>query len=375
MTAAAVNLSPLRLSCPHCQRTIECEAALGGTEIECPLCAGRMLAPMAAVLGSAPSGAPALNIDYTRPELQGFDDFYRSEIAPQMASRQAQQKTARLWFVLVLPLGTLLTIGAAWWLFGTYGLNWWTFMIVGVLGAVTPIIAFERLSSLKAGVKAFLLLEICRFFGFKYSEQVAGAKFHEFDDSGLLPRYDRKNLEDHFRGNHNGVEFDLFECRLEVEKGSRDDRRWKNVYHGVLFRFAFPKRFNGRTLVLKDAGLVGNMIKDFKAHGQKIKLEDPRFEKLFEVWGSDQIEARYLLTPTFMERMVALAAAIDSTRIEFSFTNNLLLVSAHVWRNQFEGGGLFTSVLDKRRVERLVNEVCRVFDIINILQLQLSTRI
>lgn len=73
--------------------------------------------------------------------------------------------------------------------------------------------------------------------------------------------------------------------------------------------------------------------------------------------------------------MVELAGAIHAKRIEFCFMNNLLLVSAHVSKNQFEGGGLFTNVLDKRRVEQLVNEVCRVFDIVNTLQLTLKTRI
>jgi len=76
-----------------------------------------------------------------------------------------------------------------------------------------------------------------------------------------------------------------------------------------------------------------------------------------------------------MERIVELAQSIDSKRIEFCFMNNLLLISAHIRKNQFEGGGLFTSVLDERRVEELVAEICRVFDIINILQLTLKSRI
>jgi len=243
----------------------------------------------------------------------------------------------------------------------------------------TGIAVWWKLDDLQQAVKGFLLLEVCRFFGFKYSESVGDVVFQEFDESGLLPRYDRKDLEDRFYGNLNGVEFDMFESKLEEVKTSTENGRTttssKKIYHGVLFRFAFPKRFNGRTLVLKDSGLVGNFFKDFKASGQSIKLEDPRFEKLFEVWGSDQIEARYLLTPTLMERMVELARAINSKRIEFCFMNNLLLVSAHVKKNQFEGGGLFTSVTDKRRVEHLINEICRVFDIVDTLQLTLKTRL
>ena len=37
-------------------------------------------------------------------------------------------------------------------------------------------------------------------------------------------------------------------------------------------------------------------------------LEDPEFERHYEVYSNDQIEARALLTPAFMERFTALAA-------------------------------------------------------------------
>ena len=41
---------------------------------------------------------------------------------------------------------------------------------------------------------------------------------------------------------------------------------------------------------------------------QPVRLEDAAFEKKYEVYSSDQIEARALLTPAFMERFVALAS-------------------------------------------------------------------
>jgi len=372
----------MKFACPRCQQHIECETAYGGTEIQCPACTASMLVPLLTEEATtATSGTPALNIDYSRPELHGFDDFYQREIEPQMTSRLAHQSTARIKALASGLVGSILTALVGWWVGSKYGFdNPYCFIPVTLLAIVTGAAVWWPLDDLQKAVKGFLLLEVCRFFGFEYSENVGDAEFHEFEDSGLLPPYDRRDLEDRFSGNPNGVGFDMFECTLEQEKTSTDNdgRRtttYKTIYHGVLFRFAFPKQFKGRTLVLKDAGLVGNLFKNLKASGQRITLEDPRFEKLFEVWGSDQIEARYLLTPTFMERMVELASAIDSKRIEFCFMNNMLLVSAHVKKDQFEGGGLFTSVVDKRRVERLVNEICRVFDIVDTLQLTLKTRI
>ena len=36
---------------------------------------------------------------------------------------------------------------------------------------------------------------------------------------------------------------------------------------------------------------------------KKIRLEDPEFQKQFEVYCDDQITARYVLTPAFMQRL------------------------------------------------------------------------
>jgi len=373
-------MNTLKFSCPDCQQHIECDTAYGGTEIQCPTCTASMLVPLADESAAAAGVAPALNIDYSRPEFQGFDEFYRREIEPQMATRQAQQKAARSWALKVGVPGIVVNALVDWWLVRTYGLTDNAESVItamAFMAIVTVVAAVRKLATLQKAIKGFLLLEVCGFFGFKYCEGVGDVGFNDFLGSDLLPKYDRSKLEDHIHGNHNGVDFDLFECWLEKPSGtdSRGNTTYKNVYHGLLFRFAFPKRFHGRTLVLKDRGLVGNMFKGMMTEGQRIKLEDPRFEKLFEVWGTDQIEARYLLTPTFMERIVELAKAIDSEQLEVCFLNNLLLVSAHVTTNQFEGGDLFTDVGDKRRVEQLVNQICRVFDIVNTLQLTLKTRI
>jgi hypothetical protein len=344
-------------------------------EINCPTCTSLMTVPQMVVESTPPtSGGVILDIDESRAELRGFSDFYAREIAPSMATRQNQQRAARRWFLLMGVAGLTLTPAVGWLLLRGYGLNVVTFTIIGTMAVLTLAVPFEKLYNLREAVKGFLLLEVCRFFGFKYCRKLTNVEFRDFKESGLLPVYTYSEREDHIHGDHRGVEFDMFECRLVARTKSEKGDEEKQVYHGVLFRFAFPKDFRGRTLVLKDRGLIGNYVKSRKTTGERIKLEDPRFEKLFEVWGSDQVEARYLLTPTFMERLVNLETTMKSRRLEVCFFNKLLLISVHVKKNQFEGGGLFTSVTDQRRVEQLVNEICRVFDIVDTLQLTLKTR-
>jgi hypothetical protein len=320
--------------------------------------------------------AAVLAIDETRAELQGFRSYYQKEIEPWMAEQKDKQKGAWRW-ALMVGIPSLVGFPIAIWLF-FFVLSWetWAFIIIALyvvgLGALT----IWPLNKLKGEIKSFLVTKVCGFFNFDYSETASGSGFDQFEKSGLLPGYDRRDLEDEIKGEHSGVPFDLVECKLEDERrDSKGRTTYVQIYHGVLFRFNFPKDFEGQTLVVKDSGKIGNFFKGMKKKGERINLEDPRFEKQFEVWGTDQIEARYLLTPTFMERVVELASSMGEKRVELCFNGNRLLVSVHVSKNQFEGGSIFTSVTDKRRVEELVNEICKIFDIIDTLKLTLQSKI
>lgn len=56
-----------------------------------------------------------------------------------------------------------------------------------------------------------------------------------------------------------------------------------------------------------------------KSMQQNVKLEDPVFEREWEVYATDQIEARYILTPALMERMLEIKRRFGGKSIEFSF--------------------------------------------------------
>ena len=69
-----------------------------------------------------------------------------------------------------------------------------------------------------------------------------------------------------------------------------------------MVHLAMNKTFKGTTIIKRDRGKVANFFRSKMSGLESVKLEDPKFEKLFDVYGNDQIEARYLLTPSFMER-------------------------------------------------------------------------
>jgi hypothetical protein len=306
--------------------------------------------------------------------LKGFHEFHATRIEPMMAARAAEQVAAKKWALIAGPIGLVITGLVFWLCYSHFSFGLLTFMVTGVTGFLSLFTSLSKLWSLQRSVKSFMLREVCAFFGFEYQPIPPLSAIEEFQKSGLLPEYNKAKAEDRFHGVCNGVEFEFFECFLSVESRSDEDSRLEEVYHGVLFRLEFPKSFSGRTLVLKDEGRIGNFLKGRKMPLERIELEDPRFEKKFEVWGSDPIEARYLLTPTFMERLVELAKGFGSTRLECSFMESKLIISVHVSKNQFEAGGVFEDVKSNKRVETLIAEISRLFDIVETLKLNIQTR-
>ena len=91
----------------------------------------------------------------------------------------------------------------------------------------------------------------------------------------------------------------------------------------------FPKKFKGHTVILPDTlekrvGYVAQTLQSLNlTRGQLVKMEDPEFEKHFVVYGTDQIEARYLLSPSLMQRITQLYQKINKP-ILLSFHKNKL---------------------------------------------------
>ncbi len=60
-----------------------------------------------------------------------------------------------------------------------------------------------------------------------------------------------------------------------------------------------------------------------------VKLEDIDFSKDFSVFSTNQIEARTILTPTFMERMKKLKEIFKSNHVDVAFFENIALFAIH----------------------------------------------
>lgn len=82
------------------------------------------------------------------------------------------------------------------------------------------------------------------------------------------------------------------------------------IFQGLFLIADFNKNTSGRTYVLPDNAerLLGKPGQDLqsisKSHGKLVKLEDTEFEKYFAAYSTNQVEARYILSPSLMQNLL-----------------------------------------------------------------------
>ena len=300
------------------------------------------------------------------------------DLTPWLESLEAERKAAVAQSFKGVALG--LAGGGAFALIG-FAASWPApVLLIGaglILGGLA-IWGAQPLNTLRKTVKTGLNDRFAEAFGMRYRAEVHDPiRFDAFRQHGLLPGYDRRNFEDHFSGEAHGADFDIYEAHLEQKRRTKNRTYYVTVFHGVLIRINFPRTVEGVPLVTRDAG-VFNALEGWakKTFGgdklERIGLVDPTFEKAFEVYGTDQVMARYLLTPSFMERLLKLESELKGKNVRCVFDEKLgegdgrgeLLIAAETG-NKFEAGSMFKPLTDHDRIANLHGEFAMIDDIIN----------
>lgn len=104
---------------------------------------------------------------------------------------------------------------------------------------------------------------------------------------------------------------------------------YRDIFRGLLFSADCNKQFMGETRIFPG----GSNFIDRLNHSH-VSLEDPEFMRLFTVYGSDQVEARYLLTPSIMESILSLRTWAGSS-LRLSFAHGRIYVAFAMDLNTF----------------------------------------
>ncbi|MBN2894680.1 MAG: DUF3137 domain-containing protein [Campylobacterales bacterium] len=173
-----------------------------------------------------------------------------------------------------------------------------------------------------------------------------------FERSGLFRRsIDRYGGNDYVRGEIDGVPIEFSDLHAQYQtKDSKGNTHWHTIFQGLFIVSEFNKHFKGTTYVLPDSAqksfgtLIGQWLQSTTgSHGELVKMDDPEFEKHFVVYASDQIEARYILTPSLMERLNRIRKR-SKAELYIAFVSSHLYLGISTKRDLFEPS-VFQSLL------------------------------
>lgn len=211
----------------------------------------------------------------------------------------------------------------------------------------------------------------------------SGILQERFLASGIFrQRIDRYHCEDLVQGTVDKTRIEFSELHAEYKTESVDSKgrrhtQWHTIFKGLYFIADFNKNFNGRTFVLPDTaekllGRFGQTLQGMdKSHGELVKLEDPDFEKEFAVYSTDQVEARYILSPALMRRLLEFKQK-TGTKVCFSFTGGEVNIGISSEKNRFEPK-LFSTVLDIELARGFATDLQLALGIVE--DLNLNTRV
>lgn len=299
----------------------------------------------------------------TRAEFKGFDKFYGASIHPFLQDKELERVSRA---AKGKKYG-MITAGAFYLIAAFTGLRFGSLIAAGVLTLIGTGagfgISYSMLNKIRGETKQFLMENICDFLGWSFQvDKFDPPNLALYKTNKLLPSWDRVNFEDQMSGNVGGAEFSFCEAHLEHRSTDRDGKTtWTTVFRGILMEVDFHRDFLGRTVVLRDAGIF-NFKK--KAGMKKVGLVDPKFEKIFEAYSTDQVESRYLLTPVFMQKLIDLEASVSGKKIRFGFLEDKLHIAVEA-PNQFEAGSMYKPLTDTKRTHKIMGEISAVFDVIN----------
>ncbi len=313
-------------------------------------------------------------------EYKDFREFYEQELLPDLEIIDRKRKKVDRRVITVLLITVAVIIVELSLIPKTNDIRIVVPIITGIIGFII-ISVFSK--SYRQEYKNRIITRITAFVdeGLTYTPEGTIAK-SEFVKSEIFPlSCDSFKGEDHFRGKLGKTDIEFSEVVARHKNKRRSGSGTKNdytlIFRGLFIIADFNKHFRTHTVVLPDAaerlfGKFGQKLQSISpGRGELIRLEDPVFEKEFCVYGDDQVESRYILTPALMQRILTFKRKWNTT-VYLSFLDSKVYIAIRMFKNLFETR-LFKSVVDYSFMEDNLRFLILLTEIVD--DLNLNTRI
>nr|WP_314996910.1 DUF3137 domain-containing protein [uncultured Campylobacter sp.] len=207
----------------------------------------------------------------------------------------------------------------------------------------------------------------------------AGISRKEFCRIGIYSP-DEFRAEDLISGTYNGVKFSLSEA-IDIPNDAKlnfGDSAALNLLSAIVFAWETMKdmqAFSGSVLVCefykKFSGqtIVASRTLNTKFLGEKERMDDTLFNDEFRVFTDDNVEARYLLTPAFMERLRELKIKFAGEMgVSAAFMDDKFYLFLNGAENKFETTlfSLPPSLEDAALIKKEISELLSIIDELNL---------
>ena len=307
--------------------------------------------------------------------FEEFYEFYRTHLLTDLTQLEEKRaQTAQKVKNILIPYAVVAAVLI--WLCVGYG------DAVFWVGTLLFLIGFGIYYSLtKAYVSDFKDVVIERLVKFldsnlQYSKTgyIPSGEFHK--SKIFLHRADSYEGDDLVSGRLGQTEVRFSELIAQYEtRDSKGRRSYHTFFKGLFFIADFNKNFRGQTFVLTDTsermfGGLGQMLQKMNlSRPELIKMEDPDFERHYVVYGTDQIESRYILSTSLMKRIMDFKQKTNRN-IQLSFVDSNVYLAIPYTKNLFEPN-VFQTLLDMTPIQAYFEDLQLATGIVDDLNLNL----
>ncbi len=311
-----------------------------------------------------------------------FRSFYDRELLPTLQQLDKDRKQLIFGAVKWLGLGLIpfvvsmaITLGEA--------SMFWLLAGLGIAGVVFYIKNYKKFGEIKSRFKqeviAKMIQSISPSLTYSPSGMISSSDYHK--SKLYLDSINRYKGDDLVSGtvDKTTIRFSELLTQMETKRhnNGKTETQVTTIFRGLFFVADFNKHFVGETVVLPDTaeslfGSIGTMLQKWNAsRPQLIKLEDVEFEKAFAVYGTDQVEARYILSPALMQRIMQFREKSKS-KIALSFIGSEVFIAVPLNDNLFEAP-FFSSMINFELIDKFNRYLILFIGIVE--DLNLNTRI
>lgn len=349
-----------------------------------------------------------------------FHSIYHSKIKPLMEEFEKKRKIEFSKCILILSAAAVIIYICINRCINNFS------EIAMLIGLAMPVVAVFILYNIEKDfskdLKEKCLPKIVKAFGnMKWFNGKQKLSSNDIFRSDLFSEFNRRTDDDSFVGEYKDVDFTISETALIFDSGGSKGRIVYRVFKGVMINFSSNKKIKNKTIIatkndihikgrpwwiliaflmmlpgllpqfvgeytIKDGWYVGSLLVLFstcvfvllflnkdKEKLNEIKLEDVEFNKHYKAFSSDEVEGRYLITTSFIERFKNLQTVFGAKKAKCSFYDNDIMFAISTRKNLFEIGNLFTPLTNPKHLTKFFNELSSILALIDYFKLDEKT--